>query len=369
MPELTPVLLLLSTIVIVALTFDFINGFHDTANAVATVISTRVLTPTLAIMMAAGLNLIGALTSTEVAQTVAGGLVAQEAQITVLAGLLGAIAWQLWTWYFGIPSSSSHALFGGLAGATIAHFGWDAVLWMGYWKKVIIPLFSSPLIGFLLGFMIMASIFTFFARMKPTLVTSLFGRIQILTAGLMAYAHGSNDAQKSMGIIVMALIAAGYMSKAEPKHLPEPAPAVSTADAGIKEEAHGPKKPEIVIPFWVVISCALAMAAGTAMGGHRIIKTMGHKIIRLEPVHGASAETAAGIVILGASHLGVPVSTTHVISGCIFGVGAAKRIEAVRWTVAQQMLMAWVLTLPMASLTSMGVYYMLCLFGVQRIGA
>ncbi len=451
------VTLLVVLIVVFALAFDYINGFHDTANAIATVVSTRVLSPRNAIIMAACLNFVGALASTQVAKTVASGLVdtarfqmvdlrqpgafaaklkspadpvsryvaewlspetahllvqypgaaepskelqaglvadlnrvIQRAdlyaaerfagvtltakmvdkgeksgklkpeelanhnrallekaypdelasnqhvfQVVILAALLGAIAWNLITWKYGIPSSSSHALIGGLCGAAIIHGGLKFVLWEGIFHKVLIPLVGSPMMGFILGFLLMTVIFKTLSHVHPCRVSASFRTLQVLSAAAMAFTHGLNDAQKSMGIITMALVSSRIL--AEP-----------------------------VVPMWVVLSCAAAMAFGTSVGGWRIIKTMGHKIIRLEPVHGFAAETSSAIVLFVTSHFGMPVSTTHVISGSIFGVGSSKRLSAVRWGVAQSMVMAWVLTLPAAGLVAALAYEGLILIGLGK---
>ena len=449
--------MLVVLIVVVTLAFDYINGFHDTANAIATVVSTRVLSPRNAIIMATCLNFIGALVSTQVAKTVAAGLVdtarfqvvdihqpeifvaklknptesvsqyladqlsagtrqllakhqaatipsqelqaaivddlnlviqrsdlysaerfagvslkpktvekAQEPsklkleelsninrsllekayphelasnqqafQVVILAAVLGAIVWNLITWKFGIPSSSSHALIGGLCGAAIMHGGLAFVLWEGILHKVLIPLVGSPLMGYLIGFLIMTIIFMLFANAHPGRVSASFRRLQIISAAAMAFTHGLNDAQKSMGIITMTLVSTRLIS-------------------------------EPVVPMWVILSCASAMALGTSAGGWRIIKTMGHKIIRLEPVHGFAAETSAAIVLFVASHFGMPVSTTHVISGSIFGVGSSKRMSAVRWGVAQNMVVAWVLTLPASGLVAAFSYQALTFMGLGQ---
>jgi PiT family inorganic phosphate transporter len=333
MPEITILLIL---VVVAALAFDYINGFHDTANAIATVVSTRVLSPRTAIGMAAILNFVGAFYSESVAKTIAKGLVdpSQATQAVILSGVVGAIVWNLITWKYGIPSSSSHALIGGLLGAALAHAGTRVVMWDGVKEKVLIPLIGSPLAGFVIGFVLMGLIFALFARANPGRVGHLFRRLQIFSAAFMAFTHGSNDAQKSMGIITMALVSMGFL-----------------------------KAPNV--PTWVVIACAAAMALGTAAGGYRIIKTMGHKIIRLEPVHGFAAETTAATVILIATHFKMPVSTTHTIAGSIFGVGASKRLSAVRWGVARSMVMAWVLTLPCAALVAALFYELLVITGVK----
>jgi len=449
--------LLVLLIVVCALAFDYINGFHDTANAIATVVSTRVLSPRVAIIMAACLNFVGALFSTHVAITVASGLIdtarfqiadlhqpaafaaklqhpndpisqylsqqiapATQAllaqytkgdppsqalqsalvadlnhaitlndlysaerfagitlnqntaakakdsnrlkpeelaknnrallekvypqeldsnqhafQLVILAAIIGAIVWNLVTWKFGIPSSSSHALIGGLCGAAIIHGGLPSVLWSGILHKVLIPLVGSPVMGFTIGFLLMASIFKTLAHVHPGRVSASFRNLQIMSAAAMAFTHGLNDAQKSMGIITMALVSARIIS-------------------------------DPVVPMWVVLTCAAAMALGTSVGGWRIIKTMGHKIIRLEPVHGFAAESSSALVLFITSHFGMPVSTTHVISGSIFGVGASKRLSAVRWGVAQNMITAWILTLPAAGLVAALSYKLLMLIGIDK---
>ncbi len=259
----------------------------------------------------------------------------QVFQVVILAAVLGAIVWNLITWKFGIPSSSSHALIGGLCGAAIIHGGLNFVLWGGILHKVLIPLVGSPLMGFVLGFLLMSLIFKFLAHANPGRVSSAFRHLQIVSAAAMAFTHGLNDAQKSMGIITMTLVSARMIT-------------------------------EPVVPMWVVLSCAAAMALGTSAGGWRIIKTMGHKIIRLEPVHGFAAETSAAIVLFVTSHFGMPVSTTHVISGSIFGVGSSKRLSAVRWGVAQNMVMAWVLTLPASGLVAALSYKLLMFMGLGQ---
>ncbi len=334
--------LLIILVVAFALAFDYINGFHDTANAIATVVSTRVLSPKTAILMAAALNFAGALLFTEVAKTIAKGLVdpKEATQAVVLAAVVGAIAWNLITWRFGIPSSSSHALIGGLIGAAVVHHrGFGIVIWEGAklsglkWK-VLVPLVGSPLAGFACGFLIMLAIVLLLGRSNPGRVGASFRHLQVISAASMAFTHGLNDAQKSMGIITMALVTGHWIQKPE-------------------------------VPLWVKLSCAIMMALGTSAGGWRIIKTMGHKIIRLEPVHGFAAETSASLVILAASHYGMPVSTTHTIAGSIFGVGASKRLSAVRWGVAQSMIIAWVLTLPAAAAVA-GIFYLaLQFFGIN----
>ena len=324
--------LLLILIVLVALVFDFTNGAHDCANAIATVVSTKVVTPRFAVGMAAALNLAGALLGTEVAKTLGAGLVLPEvvqgSHILVLAALLGAIFWNCLTWYFGIPSSSSHALIGGLVGAALVHAGPDALNFAGIVNKVLLPLVLSPLAGFGVGFLIMWLIYWIFARVMRSKVNRIFRKIQLVSAAFMATSHGLNDAQKTMGIITLALFIFGEID-------------------------------EVAVPLWVKLACAMAMAAGTAIGGWKIVKTMGHRIFKLEPVHGFAAETSAALVISGASVLGAPVSTTHTISACIFGVGSTKRLSAVRWTVAGQLVTAWVLTLPAAATVGFCSYWLL----------
>lgn len=313
--------LLLAIIVLVALVFDFTNGAHDCANAIATVVSTKVVTPRFAVGAAAVLNLAGALLGTEVAKTLGSGIVLPQvvegSHVLVLAALVGAIAWNCITWYFGIPSSSSHALIGGLIGAAVADAGFSALNAQGIVDKVLIPLIASPLAGYAMGFVIMWIIYWTCARVQRSRVNGAFRRLQLVSAGFMATSHGLNDAQKTMGIITLALLIFGEIDSVE-------------------------------VPLWVKLSCAGAMALGTAVGGWKIVKTMGHRIFKLEPVHGFAAETSAALVITGASMLGAPVSTTHTISACIFGVGSTKRLSAVRWNVAGSLVTAWVLTLPAA---------------------
>jgi PiT family inorganic phosphate transporter len=323
-------LLTLVLVVLTALVFDYINGFHDAANAVATVVSTGVLPLRTAIVLAALLNVLGALTGTKVASTIGKGLIAPGAvtQVVVLSALLGAIAWNLFTWYFGIPSSSSHALVGGLVGAALARSGGGSIQVAGL-IKIVESLIVSPLIGFALGFVLMIAILWAGRQGKPARMSRLFRRLQIASAGFMAVSHGSNDAQKTMGIITMSLVAGG---------------------------AIGQESGQFVVPLWVILACAVAMGLGTMAGGVRIIKTMGTKIIDLRPIHGFAAETGAAITILGASYLGLPVSTTHVISGAILGVGSSQRVSAVRWGVTTRILWAWVLTIPVSAVVAWGCY-------------
>lgn len=346
-----------------ALVFEYINGFHDTANSIATVVSTKVLTPRQAVLWAAFWNLVGALAGTAVAKTISSGLVEANAvtMLTVFAALLGAIIWNLLTWWLGLPSSSSHALIGGLCGSAIAtaQGNWGVLLWsevdskggaVGLWPKVVLPMFSSPLLGFVAGALLMYLLIIILRKATPHFVRVVFGKLQLASAGFMGYGHGLNDAQKTMGIITLAL-ATGTASGAF-KDLPDWLGFLrlsSSAD----------------IPLWVKITCALVMAAGTAAGGWRIIRTMGHKMVKLQPVHGFAAETTAALVIHGASSIGVPVSTTHIISTSIMGVGATKRLSAVKWGVVERILWAWVLTLPVTALLGYGTVYIGRLLGYR----
>ena len=348
-------------VLLAALVFEYINGFHDTANAIATVVSTKVLTPRAAIAWAAGWNLVGALAGTAVAKTISSGLVDAHAvnMLTVLCALLGAIAWNLLTWWLGLPSSSSHALIGGLCGAAIAtaQGNWGVLIWSvtdakgattGIWPKVVLPMVSSPLLGFLGGALLMTLLTIALRNVRPRTVNIVFGKAQLLSAGFMGFGHGSNDAQKTMGIITLALFT-GTTSGAF-SNLPEWAGFLRVT------EFKG-------IPFWVVLTCALTMAAGTAAGGWRIIRTMGHKMVKMQPVHGFAAETTAATILYATASLGVPVSTTHVISTSIMGVGASKRLSAVKWGVVERILWAWVLTLPVTGLLGYFLVRLLRAFG------
>ena len=325
-----PILLIL--IIATALIFDFTNGAHDCANAIASIVSTKVAKPKYAIAMAATLNFVGALLGTEVAKTLGGGLVyphvVEGCHILVLAALVGAIFWNFFTWWMGIPSSSSHALIGGLIGAGWAHAGPGAVNFQGLVLKVLLPLVGSPLIGFSVGFLIMWLLYWICSRHRRARVIATFRRLQWFSAGFVALSNGLNDAQKTMGIITLALVLFGFL-------------------------------PAIEVPLWVKIVCALAMCLGTAIGGWRIVKTMGNRIFKLETYHGFAAESATGLVIAGASIFGAPVSTTHTVSSAIFGVGSVKRLNAVHWTVAKQFIVAWTLTLPAAGVVGACAYYIL----------
>jgi inorganic phosphate transporter, PiT family len=324
-------LLTLILIVAIALVFDFINGFHDTANAIATSVATRVLAPGTAVLMAGVLNIVGALTGTAVASTVGKGIVppADATQLLVVAALLSAIAWDLITWRYGIPSSSSHALIFSIVGAGVAAAGWQSILFGGL-TKTFQGLVFSPLLGFLGAFLVMLLLLWGFARIRPRLVSRIFGRLQILSAAWMAFSHGGNDAQKTMGVITMAL--ASY---------------------------YGWTGGQWQVPLWVILAAATSMGLGTAIGGWRIVQTVGLKVVELRPINGFAAETAAAAIIEVASRLGIPVSTTHVISSAILGVGATKRLSAVRWGIAGRIIAAWVVTIPSCIVLGWAIYYLL----------
>jgi PiT family inorganic phosphate transporter len=318
-------------LILVALVFDYINGFHDAANSIATVVSTRVLTPGKAVIWAAFFNFVAAFTfGTAVAKTVGAGLVdiSIVSFAVIFAGLMGAIVWDLITWYYGLPTSSSHALIGGYAGAAVAKAGWGAIIASG-WTKTLIFIVLAPLIGMVLGFVLMVAILWVFSGTSPGRVDHWFRRLQLLSAAAYSLGHGGNDAQKTMGIIAGALVAGGYLN----------------LDDG-----------QLPIPLWVVLSAHAAIALGTLSGGWRIIHTMGSKITKLQPVGGFAAETAGAISLFTATHLGVPVSTTHTITGAIIGVGSIKRLSAVRWGVAGRIVWAWILTIPAAALIAALTY-------------
>ncbi len=309
---------ILVAVILLALAFDYVNGFHDTANAIATVVATRVLSPIQAVLMAAILNFAGAMSGTAVATTVGKGIVEPGAvtQQLVISALLSAIVWDLVTWYYGIPSSSSHALVFSIVGAGIASGGFGILGWTGI-ELVLAGLVTSPALGLIGGFLFMIAILHLFSRAHPTFVSGFFGRAQLLSSMYMAFSHGSNDAQKTMGVMTMSL--AAY---------------------------YGWTGDNWEVPIWVMIAAATAMGLGTASGGWRIIKTMGHKIVELKPIHGFAAETTAATIIEGATRLGIPISTTHVISSSIMGVGATGNRRAVRWGVAGNIVTAWIVTIP-----------------------
>jgi len=323
---------LLVLVIALALFFDYVNGFHDTANAIATSVSTKALAPRDAVTLAAVLNFLGALSGTGVAKTIGKGLVAPQLVTgpVLVAALTGAIFWNVFTWYFGIPSSSSHALIGGVVGAVVAGLGFSSVNWVGF-KGILAALIFSPVVAFVLGSIIMTILFWIFKDTSPAKINNNFRRLQVLSACMAAFSHGSNDAQKTMGIITMALFSAGYLGTFH-------------------------------VPLWVMLACATAMALGTAAGGWKIIRTMGGKIFRIEPINGFAADFTSSCVIYGATLLHAPVSTTHVVSSSIMGVGAAKRFKGVRWGIAQQIVTAWLLTIPSSGIVSYLIYELLGFF-------
>lgn len=329
-------LTLIILVVILALSFDFINGFHDTANAIATSVSTRALPPRVAIILAAVMNFLGALAFTGVAKTIGKGITdpfqLENGLLVVIVTLLAAIIWNLITWWYGIPSSSSHALIGSLVGAVLASAGFGAIHWTGF-IDIMKSLIFSPIIALVVGF-IMMSLFKLILSLVPTpphKVNRGFRIVQIFTAALQAFTHGTNDAQKAMGIITLALVTGGFLT-------------------------------EVEVPFWVQLSAALAMGLGTSVGGWKIIKTVGGKIMKIEPVNGAAADLTSALVIFTATKIGMPVSTTHVISSAIMGVGSAKRVKGVKWGVAIRIVLTWVITLPISALIAALIYWIISLF-------
>jgi PiT family inorganic phosphate transporter len=322
--------LMLITVIVLAVVFDYINGFHDTANAIATSVATRALDPRAAILMATAFNFIGAFAGTAVAKTIGAGIVDENTstQGVIIAALVGAIVWDLVTWWYGLPSSSSHALIGGLLGATLVSAGVGAFKVDGIMAKVVVPMFASPVIGIVVAFVLIIALFWLFRRAPRRPMTTVFRRLQIVSAGFMAFSHGSNDAQKTMGIITLALFSGGVISTIE-------------------------------VPWWVIVIAATAISLGTAIGGWRIMHTMGHRVVKLEPVHGFAAETTAATVIITAAHFGMPVSTTHVISSAIMGVGSARGVRGVRWGVASNILAAWIITIPASGGVAALVWFLL----------
>jgi PiT family inorganic phosphate transporter len=317
-------------IILIALSFDFLNGFHDAANSIATVVSTRVLSPQKAVLWAAFFNFVAAFVlGTGVAKTMGSGMIdlSVVTREVILAGLLGAIVWNLFTWYYGLPVSSSHALIGGYAGAAIAKAGPQAILIAG-WTKTLSFIVLAPLIGCILGFLLMVSVTWIFRRWRPSRLDHLFRRLQLLSAGLYSLGHGGNDAQKTMGIITGLLVASGYLKTFH-------------------------------VPLWVILISHAAIALGTMFGGWRIVKTMGTKITKLQPFGGFCAETSGAITLVGATLLGIPVSTTHTITGAIIGVGATRRLSAVKWGVAGRIVWAWILTIPIAAAVSWVTFFLL----------
>ena len=322
-------------VVIIALLFELSNGWNDSANAIATVVSTRVLTPLQAVLMASSMNIVGAFLSTAVAKTIGKSIVnpADITQTVVAAALLAGFFWNGAMTRFGLPVSASHALIGGVMGAGVAHLGGFEKLNLAGLTKIFTALLTSPIIGIFFGYLFMKFIMRLFCNTPPGIINKHFGRLQIISAGFMALSHGMNDAQKVMGVITLALVSGGYLTSVE-------------------------------VPYWVILLCALAMGIGTAAGGWRVIKTLGHQMLKLQPVHGFAAETAATAIIVGASTLGMPVSTTHVITTSIMGVGATRRLTAVRWGVARKILLAWIFTLPTTAIVAWLTYKALILLGI-----
>ncbi len=342
---------LILTVVLVALIFEYINGFHDTANSIATVVSTKVLTPRQAVLLAAIFNLFGALYGTAVAKTISSGLVDNSfvSSQTIISALLGAILWNLLTWWFGLPSSSSHALVGGLCGAALAsaHGNWSVLIWSKpsakhWWEgagllyKVVIPMVTSPICGLVVGFLFMSLLYILLRDFRPAAINSAFGKLQLLSASYMGFAHGSNDAQKTMGIIALSLVAATKAGSLD--QLPGWLSFLHTPEAAKGQTQE--------IALWIKLTCAVTMAAGTAAGGWRIIRTLGHKLVKLQPVHGFAAEATGATILFVTAQMGMPVSTTHAITTSIMGVGMAKSRSALKLSVVQKIIWAWILTLP-----------------------
>ncbi|HPU54727.1 MAG TPA: inorganic phosphate transporter [Verrucomicrobiota bacterium] len=354
-------MMLVLLIVVVALVFEFINGFHDTANAIATSVATKVMSPRQAVFLASVRNLLGALAGTAVATTIGKGLVDVQAvtSVSLLAALTAAIIWNLITWWFGLPSSSSHALIGGLCGAAVAaaNGNWSVVHWIatdpasgktiGLWPKVVMPMVIAPALGILVGYILMGLLLACAARWRPSTVNTLFRKCQFVSAAWMSFSHGTNDAQKTMGVIALTLFTATQ----------------SHAFDDLPSWLHFLHSPEFKVYPWIKVVCAITIAAGTAVGGWRIIHTLGKKMVKLQPIHGFAAQTTAAGIIQTASALGIPLSTTHVTSACITGVGATRRLNAVRWSVVERMLWAWLLTLPVTAAIGYAVVALFHLFG------
>jgi PiT family inorganic phosphate transporter len=354
---------LILLVIVLALAFEYINGFHDTAISIATSVSTKVLTPRQAVVMAAMFNLIGATVGVSVATTIGRGLVDTTfvTPLTVFCALVAAILWNLATWWLGLPSSSSHALIGGLCGATLAaaHGNWSVIKWSavyaatgkteGIWHKVVVPMLTAPVVGMVVGALLMFLLVMLLHRLRPRVINQVFGRLQLVSAAWMGFSHGTNDAQKTMGIIALLLFTGTTSGSFD--HLPDC--------------LHFLRTPEFRVPFWVKIACAVTMAAGTAAGGWRIIRTLGHKMVRLQPIHGFAAQTTAAGIIHLASHWGIPLSTTQVISASIMGVGATKRFSAVKWGVVGKIVWAWVLTMPVTAFAGFWLQY-LCVHLVRH---
>ncbi|HIZ29415.1 MAG TPA: inorganic phosphate transporter [Candidatus Adamsella sp.] len=329
---MTLMVIFLIMVIVTALVFEYINGFHDAANAIATIVSTRVLSPRAAVIFGGSLDFVGALLGTHVAKTIGSGIVNPDAVTlkVILCALLAAVVWNLFTWFLGLPSSSSHALIGGLLGAGVMHSGIGCVSFLTLIDKVIIPMFASPIVGFVVGFIFMLFLLRLFYKKNPDKVNRRFRRFQLLSSGLMALSHGSNDAQKTMGIISLALLVGGVLEK--------------SPDGDFE------------IPIYVICVCAATIALGTMSGGWKIIRTMGSKIIKLKPIHGFAAETSAASIILTASHFGIPLSTTHVISSSIMGVGSTIKASAVKWSIVKNIVFAWVLTIPVCMMIACVIY-------------
>jgi PiT family inorganic phosphate transporter len=357
-------MILLFTVVVAALVFEFINGFHDTANSVASVVGTKVLTPSQAILLSAVMNLCGALAGTAVATTVGKGLVESACitNTTLICALSGATLWNLITWRFGLPSSSSHALFGGLVGSAVASAGsFDVVIWSapvpgkpwfawgGLLYKVVLPMFTSPLLGLLIGFSLMTLLYVVLARFTVSGINRVFRKLQIVSAAAMGFSHGSNDAQKTMGLIALALFTTTQ----------------ARGTAAWPSWLDFLRTPEFKIALWIKVACAVTMAAGTAAGGRRIIKTLGRKVTRLHPINGFTADLSSATVLMTTAHLGMPVSTTHVVSASIMAVGAARRLQTMRWDLVESIAWAWVFTLPATGLLAYSLMHLLKSIGIH----
>ncbi len=353
---MTTALLLLFVVLFVVLAFEYINGFHDTANAIATVVSTKVLTPRQALVLASGMNLVGAFCGQAVAKTIHSGIIDDKVvtvtTMTVFCAMLGGIIWNLLTWWFGMPSSSSHALIGGLIGSALAtsNGNWNVLVWSrakdggkmdGIYHKVVIPMITSPTLGLIIGFLIMGLLFLLIRNWRPHTVNTLFGKLQIVSAGYMGFGHGLADAQKTMGILMLTLYGATAAGTLD--NLPSWLSFLRVPDKSAE------------IPFWIIATCALVMAAGTYAGGWRIIKTLGHKMVKMKPVHGFAAETTAATILAVTGVMGMPVSTTHTITTSIMGVGAAKRWNAIQWSLVERIVWAWVMTIPVTALLAYGI--------------
>jgi len=370
---MTSALLLLFVVMLVVLAFEYINGFHDTANAIATVVSTKVLTPRQALLLASSTNLIGAFCGQAVAKTMHSGLIDDKVvavtTLTILCAMLGGIIWNLITWWFGMPSSSSHALIGGLIGAAMASspitWNWSVLIWSrvkidsktglptdqmeGIFHKVVIPMIASPVLGFTFGFLLVGILFFVIRNWKPNRVNSIFGNLQIVSAGYMGFGHGLADAQKTMGIIMLTLYASTKAGDLD--GLPQWLHFLRITDKSSN------------IPLWIMLVCAFTMAAGTYAGGWRIIKTLGHKMVKMKPVHGFAAETTAATILAVTGAFGMPVSTTHTITTSIMGVGAARRWNAIEWSLVERIVWAWIMTIPVTATLAYVLYKLLSLVG------